>query len=361
VAVGPAEGVVVTFTIPAGATFLPESVPTWQCEVTGSSVRCLLPRLEPGATTESLLRFDVAVGATGSFTLSPVVTVNGSRVEAPPVTRPVADGSEIADFLVAPGAELVAVGSSTLGCDVAVGAQGCDAEGAPRTPSPSTATLALDGRAVIAAYLVWQGQGDSATQVTLTRPDGVAVPVAPALRRSEAEYFVAAADVTAQITADGVYAVAGVPSGTGGNAVGGWELAVVVAGPDPAVRAFTLALPIEPIAQNTQGVPVVAIDGLSPLAADRAVTLSVLVAEGEESLKDGEALTVNGVELTTPTHPGQGNAFASKLLGQSAYGAGTDFDVYATTMPATDGSIQVAASTGQDKVWISAVGILCDL
>jgi RNA polymerase sigma factor (sigma-70 family) len=372
VAVGPADGVVVTFTLPSGVSFTGSTSPDWQCEVTGSTVRCLLPRVEPGAASGSMFSVDIPTTATGTLTISPLVTVNGGRIEARPTTRTIVDGSDIADFNVAAGAQLVVAGNSSLTC--AVPADANCTNGSKAVVTPSTADLGLGGRQLVSAHLVWQGSGPPTTSVTFSAPGRDPVSVASALlRQSDSGTYVATADVTDLVRAagNGTYAVSDLAGPTGFNDFAGWALVATVSDANAPLRAVTLATPLTSLVSGTT---TVSFDGVPAIAAGRNVQVALLVGEGDLgapndtgeslSLVDGTATATQGlVPLVTDLHPADGNAFRSAVAGQpnvpNSYG--TDLDLYSATINGGLGSVVVDATSGQDQVWLSAIAIALDL
>lgn len=380
VAVGPAEGVVVTFNLPAGATFLGASSPDWVCEVAGASVRCLLPRLDAGAATEAIFTLDVPdvskkpdiVGA--NFTISPTVVVNGKRVDAKPAARTVADGSKIADFEVQRGAELVVVGNTAVACSVnPPSGQNCDNEGngEHKVPlaQPSTASLKLGGRAVLRAYLAWQGDGLAPGNVSIARGSS-STPVTVVDSRVADGRYAALADVTDFVTSDGSYTVSGVPAGADVNSYGGWSLMVLVQGASSQHRGVTIALPVVGPAGTDAGTDLVSAKGLAQTATDRKVWIGSLIGEGDRDLTGTEDVRLNGSALAGQAHP-IGDAFNSRIVGSipadfNSYG--TDVDVYASKVAGATTELTVSARTTAeaegvtpDGVTISALALLYDL
>lgn len=375
VAVGPADGVVVEFNVPSGTSFLGPVTGGWQCDQTGSTVRCLLPRIDAGVTKEAIFSLDVSAAAGSNVTVSPVVLVNGQRITANAVSRTVADGAAIADFTVLPGAALAVAGNSVMSCpgvNLATDPN-CDTATSPRVPLPSSSATLTTSGTLQRGYLVWQGQGTPAP-VTLTAPDGATLSVAPALTRTVANYpsaglttFVASADVTSFVAAhgNGSYTVSGISVASDPNSFGGWELLAVSDNGDGRMRALTLVLPTVGINQAVPSANVLTVDGLPTLGSDRGVAATILVGEGDRHppLASGEAISINQMEIGGVQHPpATGNAYSSTIIGLGDANAyGTDLDLYGTIVAGSATTLSLDATTGSDGVVFSAVGLLYDL
>jgi RNA polymerase sigma factor (sigma-70 family) len=369
VAVGPAEGVVVSFNLPPGTSFTGASSPDWQCDVIGSTVRCLLPRLDAGVATEAVFSLDVPAGTGGNLTISPTVMINGGRIDAKPTSRAVTDGAAIADFTVAPGAELVVAGNTLLDCPSPPNVN-CDG-GTKALVSSSSAAIELGGAQVANAYLVWQGSGTPDGTVKLAGPGAAPVDVGNAMVTPGAGGWAAIADVTSivQAAGSGTYAVSDVAIPTGSNDFGGWALVVTVVKPGAPMRGIAIKAPASDIQNNST---IVSFGGLQPSAAPRAVDVVALVAEGDPGLPNNTAESMAVVDpaanqglvpLVSELHPGDGNAYRSAAVG-TAPGTntyGTDLDRYRATQDQNRPSIDVQAATGPDQVWISAVAVAFDL
>ncbi len=384
VGVGAADGVVVEFNLPVGTSFLGPVSGDWQCEPAGSTVRCLLPRVESGATKEAIFSIDVSAGAGTNLTISPVVMVNGQRTDAPTVSRTVADGSAIADFSILPGADLVVAGNSAFTCDpLDIGADPDCGTGVKTFAKPAgsaalndtSAELALAGRPVASAYLVWQGSGTTTDvgSVTLTPPGGPSTVISTPMVRVSGNSYVAVADVTAivQASGSGSYAVSGVPAVAAQDNYGGWALMANVfdlAGP---LRAVTLSVPLTQITAQTQPIP---FPGLPQTPAPRRVTVGVLTGEGDLGIVRDEGLgiidpaaTATGgvVPLASALHPADGNFFRSAIPGprvpDTADTFGTDLDVFTASISGSLDTAAIKATTGNDVVWLSAIAVLFDL
>ena len=81
---GPAVQPTITIPLAPGVTFDGVDNPTWACSVAGGALSCVLPALDPSASTSGLIQLGLAATATGTITLEPTIA-DGT---GPPVTGP---------------------------------------------------------------------------------------------------------------------------------------------------------------------------------------------------------------------------------------------------------------------------------
>ncbi len=243
-------------------------------------------------------------------------------------------------------------------------------------PSRDAALTGLPSGAVIqAAYLYWAGSGATPdNQVVfenVTTSDSRAINASRTFSETYASYnfFSGFADVTAQVTGNGIYRLSGLTVFTGGayctnsGVMAGWTLIVVYEHGSEPLRVINLYdgfqyFRYSQITLNPSNfrIPATGCD----ISGD--CTWGIATWEGDPDISGGgENLSVNGITITSGANPA-GNQFNSTLdllgttpapPGNTTYGV--DIDVY--PLPSSlsgSSSATTRYQAGQDLVLLSA-------
>ena len=255
---GPAVQPTITIPLAPGVTFDGVDNPTWACSVAGGTLSCVLPALDPSASTSGLIQLGLAANATGTITLEPTIADGtGPPVAGPPLVLTVLPAPAGVTGLVVDHADLALTGNAIVTCDPVAG-KFCvtarddpaaappgqvdksnqpivwiDIDADPATFNSSSADLTLAPDAtVLSASLIWggtlqPGQGGSGPPAPASKgvvqvtPPGAA-PVAVTATSSStdptsAARYLSSADVTALVAANGpgTYTVADLQTATG--------------------------------------------------------------------------------------------------------------------------------------------------
>ncbi len=351
------------------------------CSRTTEGASCTLGLVAAGAT--ATLRIPVTLAdsfSTGDLSLT-VTSRDGARTASVTVSR---------TFTVTPGGvsttwaghgryQVSAGGASLLSCqDDKTPVKGCaEAEarklpghqdnndwtmlaindaGSPWTTSSSAAVDLPKGSTVVAAWLSWSASGfaKGATPVhtaSIAGPDGkpstVTAKTWDALDVSSASAYVATADVTAQVQAQGggSWTVGDIALSGGQTSIyAGWSLTVVTTSAAAPVRDVTvLAGPFAITdASHTWS-------GHAPGLSGQGADLTLVAWEGDADLT-GDSLSVHGKPVAPRDSPGvTDNVAASAALGaKRAVSFGVD--VRQLSAPAGDGD-DISVTTDGDT-WI---------
>ncbi|WP_205698918.1 DUF11 domain-containing protein [Conexibacter sp. SYSU D00693] len=254
--------------------------------------------------------------------------------------------------------DIAVIGNTLLSC--ATGATGCadarngtgtlnnnnwpmafvdvDSDGATFNSSSATLSL-LAGRTILNAQLVWGANtkaGDTVSgvagadapdaalkdRVRFTTPAGTTQVVASQLdtdatNGSSQDRYGAVADVTSLVQAggDGVYAVANVQAGRGGDRYAGWALVVTYAHPSLEPHNLTVFKGYVPVSSGNP--KTITVNGFqTPKAAPFTTKLGLVSYEGDLGLV-GDQASVGTTELANAANP-LNNTFNSTIATPAA-------------------------------------------
>ncbi|HEX6786743.1 MAG TPA: sigma-70 family RNA polymerase sigma factor, partial [Acidimicrobiales bacterium] len=403
---GPAVQPTVTIPLAPGVTFDGVDNPEWACTAAGGTLSCVLPALDPGATTAGLIQLGLPANATGTITLQPTIA-DGSEppVMGPPLVLTVLPPPTGLSDLVIDHADLVLTGNGILTCDPA-GAPFCvtarddpaaapagrvdksgqqmvwiDVDGDPATFNSSSADLSLPpDSTVLSARLLWggtvqPGPGGSAPPsptstavVQVTAPGGVVQQVtAPSVSTdpTSAARYVAAADVAALVAANGAgtYTVADLQTATGPGAFGGWALQVVYR--DPAAPLRMVATTDQVATVTRGGSSSLVLSGLTPPTAAVTGTLSYAAVEGDYGIVP-EQVAANGVPLSNavnaPDNPMNGSISTPGARNPTfVNNFGFDVDLFPIDVAAGSTEVRIDVTSSSDRFRVAATGVVIPL
>ena len=340
---GPAVQPTVTIPLAPGVTFDGVDNPEWACSAVGGTLSCVLPALDPSASTSGLIQLGLAANATGTITLEPTIA-DGTNppVAGPPLVLTVLPAPVGLSGLVVDHADLALTGNAIVTCDPVAG-KFCvtarddpaasppghvdtsgepivwiDVDADPATFNSSSADLTLAPDAtVLSATLIWggtlqPGQGGSGPPaptsngvVQVTPPGASPVAVTASSTSTDptsAARYLSSADVTALVAANGpgTYTVADLQTATGSGAFGGWALQVVYR--DPAAPLRMVATTDQVATVNRGGSASLVLSGLTPPTTAVTGTLSYAGVEGDYGIVP-EQVAANGVPLSNAANP----------------------------------------------------------
>jgi len=340
---GPAVQPTVTIPLAPGVTFDGVDNPAWACSAAGGTLSCVLPALDPSASTSGLIQLGLAANATGTITLEPTISDGtGPPVAGPPLVLTVLPAPVGVTGLVVDHADLVLTGNAIVTCDPVAG-KFCvtarddpaaappghvdtsgepivwiDIDTDPATFNSSSADLTLAPDAtVLSATLIWggtlqPGQGGSGPPapasngvVRLTPPGASPVTMSATSTSTDptaAARYLSSTDVTALVAANGpgTYTVAELQTATGPGAFGGWALQVVYR--DPAAPLRMVATTDQVATVNRGGSASLVLSGLTPPTTAVTGTLSYAGVEGDYGIVP-EQVAANGVPLSNAANP----------------------------------------------------------
>ena len=403
---GPAVQPTVTIPLAPGVTFDGVDNPTWACSVAGGTLSCVLPALDPSASTSGLIQLGLAANATGTITLEPTIADGtGPPVAGPPLVLTVLPAPAGVTGLVVDHADLALTGNAIVTCDPVAG-KFCvtarddpaaappgqvdkskqpivwlDVDADPATFNSSSADLTLAPDAtVLSASLIWggtlqPGQGGSAPPapasngvVQVTPPGAAPVTVTATSSSTDptsAARYLSSADVTALVAANGpgTYTVADLQTATGPGAFGGWALQVVYR--DPAAPLRMVATTDQVATVNNGGTASLVLSGLTPPAAPVTGTLSYAGVEGDYGIVP-EQVAANGVPLSNAA-----NAVDNPLNGSiSTPGArnptfvnnfGFDVDQFTIDIAPGTTEVRLDITSNGDRFRIAGTGVVIPL
>jgi hypothetical protein len=403
---GPAVQPTVSIPLAPGVTFDGVDNPAWACSVAGGTLSCVLPALDPSASTSGLIQLGLAANATGTITLEPTIADGtGPPVAGPPLVLTVLPAPAGVTGLVVDHANLVLTGNAIVTCDPVAG-KFCvtarddpaaappghvdksgqpivwiDIDANPATFNSSSADLTLAPDAtVLSASLIWggtlqPGQGGSgppapaSSGVVQVTPPGAA-PVTVTANSSStdptsAARYLSSADVTALVAASGpgTYTVADLQTATGSGAFGGWALQVVYR--DPAAPLRMVATTDQVATVNRGGSASLVLSGLTPPATAVTGTLSYAGVEGDYAIVP-EQVAANGVPLSNAA-----NAVDNPLNGSiSTPGArnpsfvnnfGFDVDQFTIDLAPGATEVRLDITSSGDRFRIAGTGVVIPL
>jgi RNA polymerase sigma factor (sigma-70 family) len=403
---GPAVQPTVTIPLAPGVTFDGVDNPTWACSAAGGTLSCVLPALDPSASTSGLIQLGLAANATGTITLEPTIADGaGPPVAGPPLVLTVLPAPAGVTGLVVDHADLALTGNAIVTCDPVAG-QFCDTarddpaaappghvdksgqpivwidiDSDPATFDSSSADLTLaPGATVLSARLIWggtlqPGQGGSGPPapasngvVQVTSPGATPVTATAtgiSTDPTSAARYLASADVTALVAASGAgtYTVADLQTATGPGAFGGWALQVVYR--DPAAPLRMVATTDQVATVNRGGSASLVLSGLTPPATAVTGTLSYAGVEGDYGIVP-EQVAANGVPLSNAA-----NAVDNPLNGSiSTPGArnptfvnnfGFDVDQFTIDLAPGATEVRLDITSSGDRFRIAGTGVVIPL
>jgi RNA polymerase sigma factor (sigma-70 family) len=403
---GPAVQPTVTIPLAPGVTFDGVDNPEWACTAAGGTLSCVLPALDPGATTSGLIQLGLPANATGTITLQPTIA-DGSEppVVGPPLVLTVLPQPTGLSDLVVDHADLVLTGNSILTCDPA-GMPFCvtarddpaaapagrvdksgqqmvwiDVDGDPATFDSSSADLSLPpDSTVLSARLFWggtvqPGPGGSAPPsptstavVQMTAPGGAVQQVTASNVSADptsAARYVATADVAALVAANGAgtYTVADLQTATGPGAFGGWALQVVYR--DPAAPLRMVATTDQVASVNRGGSSSLVLSGLTPPTAAVTGTVSYAAVEGDYGIVP-EQVAANGVPLSNavnaPDNPMNGSISTPGARNPSfVNNFGFDVDQFPIDVAAGASEVRIDVASSSDRFRVAATSVVIPL
>jgi len=403
---GPAVQPTVAIPLATGVTFDGVDNATWACSVAGGTLSCVLPALDPSASTSGLIQLGLAANATGTITLEPTIADGtGPPVAGPPLVLTVLPAPTGVTGLVVDHADLALTGNAVVTCDPVTG-KFCvtarddpaaappgqvdksnqpiiwiDIDADPATFNSSSADLTLPPDAtVLSASLIWggtlqPGQGGSGPPapaskgvVQVTPPGAAQVAVTATSSSTDptsAARYLSSADVTALVAANGpgTYTVADLQTATGPGAFGGWALQVVYR--DPAAPLRMVATTDQVATVNRGGTASLVLSGLTPPTTAVTGTLSYAGVEGDYGIVP-EQVAANGVPLSNAA-----NAPDNPLNGSITTPGGRNptfvnnfgFDADQFTIDLTPGTteIRLDVTSGGDRFRLVGTGVVIPL
>jgi hypothetical protein len=403
---GPAVQPTVTIPLAPGVTFDGVDNPEWACTAAGGTLSCLLPALDPGATTAGLIQLGLPANAPGTITLQPTIA-DGSDppVVGPPLVLTVLPPPTGLSDLIVDHADLTLTGNGILTCDPA-GMPFCDTarddpaaappgradksgqqmvwidvDGDPATFDSSSAELALPpGSTVLSARLVWGGtvqpgsggspppSPSSTGVVQVTAPGGVVQQVSASNLSADptsATRYLATADVAALVAANGAgtYTVADLQTATGPGAFGGWALQVVYR--DPAAPLRMVATTDQVATVNRGGSSSLVLSGLTPPVAAVTGAVSYAAVEGDYGIVP-EQVAVNGVPLSNavnaPDNPMNGSISTPGARNPSfVNNFGFDVDLFPIEVAAGATEVRIDVTSSSDRFRVAATAVVIPL
>jgi len=339
---------VVSMPLPTGVQLTAADNPGWSCTAQGT---CTIASLASGATTSSVLTLAIAADATAPISFAPSVTTPpGAVVQSQPLTiaPETVAGLQIQEFA---RGSVTAIGNTALDCVVF-----CSYVGT------STADLAITGT-VAKAVLVWSGVSGNPNrdhvQLTLPNSNVIGIAADSFVDRDTPGYtgaYLAFADVTAQVTTAGTYAVAGLQTNTFPlvpipPTYGGWSLLVITHDSTQPQRSLMITVPATYVGNTT---PYSLIPGGS-ISGTADAHVIALAFQATSSLL-GSALHFNGFELTDPFHSAIASVPRSPQLADNF---GVDLlDVTAVDVGAGSGMLDFAST---NQLLLGAVALAIDL
>jgi RNA polymerase sigma factor (sigma-70 family) len=356
--------------LPAGLSVVSTDNADWSCTAAGV---CTV-----AGTGDSIAAINIAVASsvTAVVTVQPVMSVPVASISGALTVTPVT----VAGFLhqsIGRG-EVIAVGNSVLTCrdnspSCADARQGIGTRldnddyqmqhvTVPGVGAFNSSSASLDFTgSVTAAYLVWGGDlaasgigaPDDALRntVSLAGPGGVSTPVVSTqVVDLPGGVYTAAADVTALVSAPGVYSVGDVQTAVGRGSFGGWSLVVVTNDPSQPVRLRVVAAPGFQVGDS----PYTAAVALPSAAAGQQFAAAV-VSFNSDLGDRGESFAVSGTPLPA--------TFDSIITGARQPADVNNFgvDVLTAAVPISGSSVDARIATTDDRFVIAAFGFTLDL
>jgi MSHA biogenesis protein MshQ len=241
----------------------------------------------------------------------------------------------------------------------------CDAVSARTKLNKALAGIPA-GAQILSARLYWAGSSNSPdNQVTFDNKTVSAQRQYTSIQAGGTNYFGGAADVTAQVKANGnaTYAFSGLTINNGRpwcpveGVLGGFSLLVIYSHPAQPYRVLNVYEGFQSMHNSSITLNLGNFKIPNPIGAATG-RLGHITWEGDASLNNGEDLQFNGVSLTDGGLNPLGNQFNSTSnINNDALSYGIDFDAYTINSPTIQADQTTATAfykAGQDMVLLNA-------
>ncbi len=374
-AVPPNSGIRLDLPALSPLTVVAASGPGWVC--TGN-VSCSRAALGVGQSSAITLVYDIALSAPPSVTLTLALSAPlGSPVGGTALTVPIGSVPGLLAAETVRG-NVLAIGNSVTTCSDLYGACADARDGvgpsldyhdfamqyintAGGVFNSSTATLSLSGT-VSRAFLLWGGDVDQGlpaapnqaarNTVSFGTPTGTTTVTATRLKDNAGASYFAYAEVTALVSASGVYSVADIQTSLGRAGFGGWSLVIIEHNPSLPERLLLVSMPLDVVVGSQTSS--FAFDLLDPMV-NATGSLFVAGFEGQRPLI-GDEVSFSGVSVV--------NAFSCAVPAtrNPAFDNTLGTDVMVIGASGMNGRrLSFTASTSDDRIMVGMVGVALDL